>query len=77
MEFVAYLVRREEVPGYLSRYSDGLLAGRPKNWSSIPVMGQETFLFYTASRPALGPTQAPIHWVPGALSQDFGAERPL
>jgi len=26
------------------------------------------FLFTTASTPALGPTQPPIQWVPGALS---------
>jgi len=26
------------------------------------------FLFSTASTPALGPTQLPVHWVPGALS---------
>jgi hypothetical protein len=31
------------------------------------------FLFTTASRTALGPTQSPIQWVPGALS--LGAKR--
>jgi hypothetical protein len=31
-------------------------------------------LFTTVSRPALGPTQSPIQWVPGALS--LGVKRP-
>jgi hypothetical protein len=30
--------------------------------------GLGIFLFTTASRPALGPTQPPIQWVPEALS---------
>jgi hypothetical protein len=34
----------------------------------------EHFTFATASRPALGPTQPPIQWVPGALSH--GLKRP-
>jgi hypothetical protein len=29
---------------------------------------QDNFLFSTASRSNLGPTQAPIQWVPGALT---------
>jgi hypothetical protein len=29
------------------------------------------FLFSTASRPAMGPTQPPFQWVPGALSPEI------
>jgi hypothetical protein len=36
--------------------------------------GLEIFLFTTASRTALGPSQPPIQWVPGALS--LGVKRP-
>jgi hypothetical protein len=32
-------------------------------------LGLGIFLFTTVSRPALGPIQLPIQWVPGALSQ--------
>jgi hypothetical protein len=35
---------------------------------SSPGRGWECFFFTTASRPALGPTQTPIQWAPGALS---------
>jgi hypothetical protein len=31
---------------------------------------QEIFIFFTASRPAVGPTQAPIQWVQGVLSRE-------
>jgi hypothetical protein len=50
-----------------SRYSDCLRAGRPRGRSSSPGR-VKNFLFSTSSRPALGPTQPPIQWVPGALS---------
>jgi hypothetical protein len=40
--------------GQLNRYSDGLLAGLPGFDSR---KGQETFLYSTALRPSLAPTQ--------------------
>jgi hypothetical protein len=40
--------------------------------SQIP--SKKNFHFSTASKPILGPTQPPIHWVPGTLSP--GVKRP-
>jgi hypothetical protein len=37
------------------------------DWGSIPGRGK-IVLFSTEYRPALGPTQPPIHWIPGVLS---------
>jgi hypothetical protein len=51
--------------GQISPYSDRLQDGR-QGFDSR--QGQEIFLYSTASRPALGPTQPPIQWVPGELS---------
>jgi hypothetical protein len=42
---------------------------------SIPRQGQRIFPLTSASRPALGPTQPPVQWVPGALSPG-GKARP-
>jgi hypothetical protein len=50
------------------KYSDWLRAGRSDDRGSIPGGGLGIFLFDTMSRPALGLTQSPIQWVPGALS---------
>jgi hypothetical protein len=47
-----------------SRYSDGLRSERP----GFDSRHCKIFLFSTASRPALGPTQPPIQWVRGPLS---------
>jgi hypothetical protein len=49
------------------RYSHWLRAGRPRVRSSSPGR-VKNFLFSKSSRPALGSTQPPIQWEPGALS---------
>jgi hypothetical protein len=45
-----------------SRDSDWLRDGRPRSRSSSPS-SVKNILFSMSSRPALGPTQPPIHWV--------------
>jgi hypothetical protein len=49
-----------------SRYSDGLWAGRTgfDSWQG------KRFFSFPVSRPAVGPTQRPIQWVPGAISME-------
>jgi hypothetical protein len=63
----------EPSPGYRSRCSDWLRAGRRKGRSSSPGR-DKNFIFSTSSRPALGPTQPPVQWILGALSA--GAKLP-
>jgi hypothetical protein len=60
-------------PGWRSRYSDWLRAGRTRDGSSSPGRVKK-FLFSTSFRPGMGPTQPPIQWVPGALFS--GVKRP-
>jgi hypothetical protein len=48
----------------LSPYSDGLQAGQ----LGFDLRQRQDFLFSTAFRPALGPTQLSVQCVPGALS---------
>jgi hypothetical protein len=51
----------------------------PLWWKAIGVLGFDSrqglgiFLFTTASRTALGPTQPPIQWVPGALTLGYSS----
>jgi hypothetical protein len=57
-----------ETFGYtLYGLDDRVLGFDSRRWLGI-------FLFTTASRTALGPTQPPIQWVPGVLS--LGVKRP-
>jgi hypothetical protein len=56
------------------QYSNWLWVGQPRGQSSSPGKG-EIFLLSTMSKPALGPTQPPIQWVPGALSPGREADR--
>jgi len=53
----------------VAQYSVWLRAGRPGDRGSIPGKGQRIFPLISVSRPALGPTQPPVQWVPGVLSQ--------
>jgi hypothetical protein len=47
-----------------SRDSDWLRAERPRGRSSSPGSVKHS-VYSTASRPATGPTQPPVQWVPG------------
>jgi hypothetical protein len=54
-----------EGAGIVQWYSAGIRAG----WSGVLFPpGAGNFIFITASRPALRPTQPPIQWVPGDVS---------
>jgi hypothetical protein len=50
------------------QYGVWLQGGRPDDRSSIPGRGERIFPVASVSRPALGPTQLPVQWVPGILS---------
>jgi hypothetical protein len=57
----------------LSQYRVLLRAGRPGDTSSIPGRGEIIVPLASVSRPALGPTQLPMQWVPGVLSSGLSA----
>jgi hypothetical protein len=55
----------------LSQYGVYLPAGRPGDRGSIPGTGERVFPLTSVSRPALGPIQPPVQWVPGDLSSSL------
>jgi len=58
-------------PGY-SVY--GIMTSEGLDGSGFePRWGQDTFSSPYPSRPALGPTQSPVQWVPGPFTGDKGA----
>jgi hypothetical protein len=72
MKFILYLKWES---GYLGWYNGGLQAGELGFDSQ---QGQEIFLYFTVSRPALRPTQPPVQWVPGVgwLGHEAGHSSP-
>jgi hypothetical protein len=71
--FVSVICTYFKEPGWRSRYSDWLQAGRPRGHSKSPGR-VKNFLCFTSSRPALRPTQPPTQMVLAALSP--GVKRP-
>jgi hypothetical protein len=51
----------------VAQYSAWLRTGRPGDIGSIPGKDERIFPLASVSRPALGPTQPPVQWVPAAL----------
>jgi hypothetical protein len=60
---------------FLNVIASGITLGYElDDWGFVSRQGLGIFLFTTESRPALGPIQPPIQWVPGTLS--LGLKRP-
>jgi hypothetical protein len=61
---------------YRSRGSSGSIVSTTERSGFDPRQGQRIFPLSSVSRPALGPTQPPVQWVPGVLSPGVKA-RPM
>jgi hypothetical protein len=53
--------------GQFCHYTSEIEAGWPRNQVFNSQEGQEIFLFSTASKSALRPTQPPVQWVLGTV----------
>jgi hypothetical protein len=56
-------------------HSVWLQTGRPGDWNWILDRGKRIFTLTSVSRPALGPTQPPVQWVPAVLSPGVKRDR--
>jgi hypothetical protein len=58
----------EQIVSRVTQCSVWLRAGRQGDRGSITGRGERIFPLASVSRPALGPIQPPVQWVPGVLS---------
>jgi hypothetical protein len=65
--FVNVLLWYQKITGVLAN-NIWLRAGLQGDRGSIPGRDERIFPLASVSRPALGPTQPPVQWVPGVLS---------
>jgi hypothetical protein len=69
-QYKLYLQISKRIYSVVSRVSSGSIVSG--YWlddrGSIPGRGERIFPLASVSRPALGPTQHPVQWVPGVLS---------
>jgi hypothetical protein len=61
--FIYTEMSRDSAVGIATGYRAGQQRGRSSSTGRV-----KNSLFYTSSRPVMGPIQPPIHWVPGTLS---------
>jgi hypothetical protein len=66
--YIKFQCTKSEEPVQLRQYSVWLWAGRLGDQGTIPGRGERIFPLTSVSRPALGPTQPPVQWVPGVVS---------
>jgi hypothetical protein len=57
-------IRFPALPDFLRSSGSGTGSTQPREYNWGATWKKEIFLFSTATRPAVGPTQPPLHWEP-------------